>query len=384
MYCPNCGIQLPDDARFCGSCGTRIAALPGGGGAEQSVSIAAPVEGRSPAQSGEKANARSRAKAKNEAVSEKPAKRPKATDTVKSAAAEEPAAAVKGAAAAAKAAETLVSVGQDVLSFPAPSEGGEAALGTPGASLPETSAPIPGPLKVIGGSLKSLFSSMAAAFKDPKRLIPALVLAVVWLVLDILKAAGTESQATRVLSFLSFANGGMEGGVSGLVGGLIGKGLTAGALTSLVALFGKKEETEKRGLGNTLKGGFGFTKETLGAYLAGLGAALLLYLFFSGGALKMAFMAGVATSFLAARAALHEGFLKKLLSSLTSRGRTAAGPGPAGFIRGLALGFAAAALLALAEKRLLLLIPGGALLLGGAVLMILRAAKKGGAQVQAE
>lgn len=25
-YCPNCGAQLPDDARFCGSCGTSLAA----------------------------------------------------------------------------------------------------------------------------------------------------------------------------------------------------------------------------------------------------------------------------------------------------------------------------------------------------------------------
>ena len=29
MICPNCGTQLPDDAVFCGSCGSRIAAAPG-------------------------------------------------------------------------------------------------------------------------------------------------------------------------------------------------------------------------------------------------------------------------------------------------------------------------------------------------------------------
>lgn len=27
-YCPNCGAQLPDNANFCGSCGTRINAAP--------------------------------------------------------------------------------------------------------------------------------------------------------------------------------------------------------------------------------------------------------------------------------------------------------------------------------------------------------------------
>ena len=25
-YCPNCGAQLPDNANFCGSCGTRLGA----------------------------------------------------------------------------------------------------------------------------------------------------------------------------------------------------------------------------------------------------------------------------------------------------------------------------------------------------------------------
>lgn len=25
-YCPNCGAQIPDNANFCGSCGTRLGA----------------------------------------------------------------------------------------------------------------------------------------------------------------------------------------------------------------------------------------------------------------------------------------------------------------------------------------------------------------------
>ena len=28
MFCPNCGKQLPDDARFCGGCGTKVEAAP--------------------------------------------------------------------------------------------------------------------------------------------------------------------------------------------------------------------------------------------------------------------------------------------------------------------------------------------------------------------
>ena len=355
MYCPNCGKELPNDARFCGSCGTQITAVPAGGAAVKSVPAPSPAQGPSPAS----------------AVSTAPSEALKA---------EKPKKAAKRAEGAAKAAakESFVSAGQDVLSFTASPEGGEMALEMPGASLPEVSELIPGPLKALGGGLKNLFASLAAAFKEPKRLIPALVLAVIWLVLDILKARGVESQATRILSFLTFANGGMEGGTAGLIGGVLGKGLVAGAVTSVVGRLGKQPGGEKRSLGSTLKGGFGFTKETLGAYLVGFGAALLLYLFISGGALKMTFMAGVASAYLAARAALGSGFLKKFLSSFTAKGKAQAGPGPAGLIRGLALGFAGAALLALAEKRLLLLIPGAVLLVGGTVLTILRAAKKGG------
>ena len=31
MYCPNCGMQIPDSARFCEHCGTKTE-LPSGGG----------------------------------------------------------------------------------------------------------------------------------------------------------------------------------------------------------------------------------------------------------------------------------------------------------------------------------------------------------------
>ena len=137
MFCPNCGKELPNDARFCGSCGMRLAAVPMGGGAGKSISPAAQAQGRSPGQPGETAKVRSRVKAKSEDPSKKPAKHPKAAATVKSAAAEETPAAVKSAADAAKAKETLVSAGQDVLRFPAPSERGEAALGILGPSLPQ-------------------------------------------------------------------------------------------------------------------------------------------------------------------------------------------------------------------------------------------------------
>ena len=250
---------------------------------------------------------------------------------------------------------------------------GEAALGSYGGGpAGAISGVIPGPGKVIGAGLKSLFTSIGSSFKDPKRLIPAFVLAAVWLVLNILQACGINPVPTRILSFLTFANGGMSGGFFGAIGGIIGKGIFAGALVSLIGLFTRKGG-EKRSFKDTVKGAFGVSLGTLWPYICGIGAAMLLYLFISGGATRISFMGGIAASFLAARAALSGGFLQRLFGSFTSKGRSKAGPGVAGLIRGLSVGFAAAALIGLIGINLILIITGSVLFAGGIVMMILQA-----------
>ena len=250
--------------------------------------------------------------------------------------------------------------------FTAPGSAGEAVLGSPGVK-----EAIPGPGKVIGTGVKSLIASFVSAFKDPKRLIPAFVLAAVWLVLNILQACGINPVPTRILSFLTFANGGMSGGFLGAVGGIVGKGIFAGALVSLIGLFTRKGG-EKRSFADTFKGAFGVSPDTLWAYLCGIGTAMLLYLFISGGATRISFMGGIAASFLAARAALNTGFLKNLLGSFTKR-KSPSDPNVSGLVRGLAAGFAASAVIGLIGVNLVLIITGSLLLVGGAVMMILQA-----------
>lgn len=46
MFCPNCGTQLPDDARFCGSCGTNLASM--GAGAPSAAPAADPAPAATP------------------------------------------------------------------------------------------------------------------------------------------------------------------------------------------------------------------------------------------------------------------------------------------------------------------------------------------------
>ena len=258
-------------------------------------------------------------------------------------------------------------------SFNASSTSGESALGSIGSSLATAATGvIPGPGKVIAGSVKSSFSSIAAALKNPKSLIPAIVLAVIWLVLNILQACGINPVPTQILSFFTFANGGMSGGVIGAIGGIIGKGLFVGAIGSIIRLITNKNKSGKRSLSDSIKGSLGFTFDALGAYIAGAGLAFFLFLFISGGATRMAFMGGLAAAYLAGRSALTNGFLTRLLTSITSKGKTKASPIPQGIVKGMAAGFALATLLGLINIWLVHIITGSVLLVGGVVLIILQ------------
>ncbi|MBR4205898.1 MAG: zinc-ribbon domain-containing protein [Clostridia bacterium] len=261
---------------------------------------------------------------------------------------------------------------------------GEAVLGTSQAGPDAAGVLRTGPGAVIGDAVKRLFSSFASLFRDPKRLIVPIALALVWLVLGILRAASPETARAfplRSLSFLTYADGGLGGGFFGALGGILGKSVLAGGLVSLVGMIASAAKRKSggpgapgRSFGQTLLGAFGTDGDTVWAYLTGAGAAMFLYLFLSGGSPRAAFFAGIAACFLSARAALTNGFLKKLFASFSARSTGAAGPRAAGFLRGLSVGFAAAAGLGLINLNLVLVILGGVLFVGGAVMMILQAA----------
>jgi hypothetical protein len=262
---------------------------------------------------------------------------------------------------------------QTKFNYNAPITSGETAMGGTGNTDDYSSGGvIPGPGKVIGGTFKSFFRSIGSAFKDPKRLIPAIVLAVIWLTLNILQACGINPVPTQILSFLTFANGGMSGGLFGAIGGIIGKGLFVGAICSIIRVITTKNKTGKRSLAESLKGSLGFTLDALGAYILGAGVAVFLFLLISGGATRMACLGGLATSYLAGRSALTNGFLTRLLTSFISKGKTKPSPVPQGIVKGLAAGFALSSLLGLININLILIILGSVLINAGIVLMILQ------------
>ena len=196
----------------------------------------------------------------------------------------------------------------------------------------------------------------------------------VWLTLDILQALKIDVLPTQVLSFLTFAKGGMSGSISGFIGGIFGKGIFAGALVTLINSLFRRSKGQKRSLKDTFSGIFGVSLDSLGGYLTGIGAAMFIYLFVSGGMIKSGFMAGIGAAYLSAKACLNRGFLQNLLGSFTSKGKAALGQGAAGIIKGMTVGFAGAASLGQIRIMLVHIIAGAVLIVVGIVLMILQKA----------
>jgi len=190
----------------------------------------------------------------------------------------------------------------------------------PGAG--EISAAI-GPLKVLFQGLSGLFRGFGSAIKDKKRLIPALMLALLWFILTLLPLLGINPMPVKWLSFLTFAGGGTSNGITGLVGGVVGKGVFAYFLMSLVIPLTRGQKPFA-GVGRGIKQFF----QSIGAkslaqlapLLLGTGAALIGYNFITGNASIQNSMVGIAALLLSLRALSNKaGFLRGFFLSFFKR-----------------------------------------------------------------
>ncbi|MBO4667777.1 MAG: hypothetical protein J5666_06625 [Bacilli bacterium] len=258
--------------------------------------------------------------------------------------------------------------------FVASTNSGETELGSVEVEvIKETIDKIPGPGKVIGYGFKSIGASVKQVFKHPLRLLPAIILVVIWLVINILQASGINNIAVKTISFLTFADAGTHGGFIGAVGGIIGKGLFAGAIVFLVSLFRNKKSGTKTFTKENLKGIFKVSRNSLWAYLTGIGLSMFFFLFISGGATRISFMGGLGVSLLAIGSCINKGFLFMLMASIFSKGKTEVSPYAIGIMQGLSIGLLLAALIGLININLILIILGSVLVVGGIIMMILQA-----------
>ena len=148
-----------------------------------------------------------------------------------------------------------------------------------------------------GAAGKRAGSTGAGFFQNPVQPIALGVLVVLWLVLGLL---GPGGGLTGILSWLTFAQGGLYRSLPGLLGGILGKGTVAAALLSLLDKNGISRVTSGLGaLPVALK-----EKGAVGKALPGIVIAVVLYLIFVGPSNVSAgnTMAGIAGALLSFRA----------------------------------------------------------------------------------
>lgn len=195
--------------------------------------------------------------------------------------------------------------------------------------------------------MKNAFKQGLQIFKNPLKLLPTVVIGIVWIVLGYLSAAMQPFPwPLKIASFLSYAEGGLFGGVLGAIGGIAGKVVMAVFINSaILPLFEKKWPFV--GVAGGIKGMFtSMSKDTargIAPLLKGLGLALLIYVFFNINQGRQNSVIGVvALVLLLQNIGNQGGFLFGLLFSLAnslSKGRVPKYINITRFLTGMTLGF---------------------------------------------
>lgn len=262
---------------------------------------------------------------------------------------------------------------------PAAAEAGESVLpGELSACIPADDTSAPSPVVVIKKCIYNKFDGFKAALHNRKLLITAGIMALVWFLLTLLPALGINPVPVQLLSFLTFAQGGLTGGVPGFIGGLIGKGLIAYFVALLLTRgisFG--------GIISSIKSFF--TKFTGGNWdlasisplLIGGGLALFIYNFLAGTSTLLNCMVGIVAFIIAARALMNKsGCIWNIFGSVAAKhGRLDSGV-LTKLMAGWAAGFILGIVLSIFGGYLCYLI-GFILLVIGAILMIVVTRKEG-------
>ena len=150
-------------------------------------------------------------------------------------------------------------------------------------TLQKTAEP---PKKADPGKKQPVFGMLAAEMQDllkhPKKLIPTIVLAVIWIVLPLVMgfASGANLPVVRFISTLTYANGGVFGGFFGTVGGIFGKAVFAAVVNGLVLSICEKKNPFA-GFKKSTVGVIGGGTRAIAPFLIGGGFGFLLYFFFN-------------------------------------------------------------------------------------------------------
>ncbi|MDD2361510.1 MAG: zinc ribbon domain-containing protein [Oscillospiraceae bacterium] len=180
-----------------------------------------------------------------------------------------------------------------------------------------------GPFKFLVSGALGLVRNIKGILKDKKRLILLAVMSLVWLLLMILPMLNINIAPIKVLSFLSFAQGGTTGGVVGILGGSIGKGIVAFFFSSLITpIFSKGKPFGGIAAGfKTFLRSFNIKSAMeISPLLLGAGLSLIAYNFMNAGLTLQNSMIGLVAAFLSVKALSNKsGFLQGFIRSIMSK-----------------------------------------------------------------
>ncbi|MBR5435783.1 MAG: hypothetical protein IK120_02855 [Muribaculaceae bacterium] len=191
----------------------------------------------------------------------------------------------------------------------------------PALPQPAGNAPQQQPKRVgVGGFLKNYLKQSLQIFKHPMKLLPTVVISIIWIVIGYFSSVMELPSWAQVVSFVTFSEGGLFGGVIGAVGGIVGKVVMAVFINSLILpLFEKKPPFV--GMAGGIKGMFTTFKTDaargVAPLLSGVGVALLLYGFMNFSENGLNSMIGVVSAVMLVQSIGNQGgFLFGLLFSI--------------------------------------------------------------------
>ena len=135
-----------------------------------------------------------------------------------------------------------------------------------------------------GGFIATLVNELKDLIRHPKKLLPTIILSVVWMVFSMLSTFGANIPVLRFLYTLTYSNGGMFGGLFGAVGGIFGKAVFAAVVNTIILSLIEKKNPFADGV-KSLKQVFSKASfsglSAISPFLIGAGTGLVLYWFFN-------------------------------------------------------------------------------------------------------
>lgn len=260
----------------------------------------------------------------------------------------------------------------------APASRGESVLSQNSFGITDNDS-ILNPLQVLTRGIKSLYKNSKTVFKSKRRLIPALALALIWVLLIPLHLLGVNWVPVNILSFLTFAKGGLSPNLFHTIGGVIGKGVVAGLV--LPFFTGQNPlQISVSGMKQVRNLIWSRRPTDMTALLSGTGAALIAYNFMAGQTSLEMSMAAVAGFVLSLRAlGKQTGFLKSLVFSVVAkirRDKRVDSDFVKRVVAGMSMGFALAIPLSTADISMAGYLVGGIVLIAGILTGIFSARSK--------